>query len=573
MVALSLPHIFRYVQLGGIYTILFFHNDTANQLNWEETYTYATQVNRIKNNQPINDPYIYEYRDKPSPLISELVPSLMLGLLAKIFSVPLVFVLVKIILIPLVVLIWYWLARELGYSKIISAAAALMGIILQKTFVYIPYANKLYAYQWQNYLEIQRTYFPLLSTFSVSLSILLLVKLLKSDYSSLKKILVGIIFGSLFYTYFFAWTLFWVSFGSLVLILLLKKQFNILKRLIIPFATAAVVALPYFLNLLVFSSNPAKQDFILRTIGFPISDWNLPVMLRFAILIAILFISSRSWLKVPGKLFLIVFLTSALLLTPLSKLILGADYQSDHWYERFLYPLATFLFTLLLFEVLAKFKPKASHILALVLIFLCLSKVAVVTAGETGRTKTDFRLGPEREDLYHWLLPNVPKDSVIATLSFAESVYLTAYTPYYSYLPQAYKTIAPESDLLKRYVNLIRIYGADDTFIREAFIMPDVRYSNVQSVVAHDGNGFMMLEGIATHFDPYPFPQHKNIQNEIIEMSKNKTKLQGRIDYLLFGPLERENAKGFDKNGCKILYSNGSYQVYEFKSCGRSNLL
>lgn len=573
VVILSLPHIFRYLTLGSKYTTLIIAGPAATQLSWEETYTYATQANRIKNNQPINDPYIYEYRDKPSPLISELVPSLLLGVPAKVFSVPFMFILVKIILIPLVVIIWYRLARELGYSKIISTAAALMGIILQKTFVYIPYVDKIYSYQFQNYLEIQRTYFPLISTFSVSLSILLLVKLLKSDYNPLKKILVGIIFGSLFYTYFFAWTLFWVSFMLLTVALVFRKQYEILKRLIIPFVTAAIVASPYFLNLFLFSHNPAREDFILRTIAFPISDWNLPVILRFIILISLLIISSRSWLKVSGKLFLIVFLTSALFLSPLSKLILGADYQSDHWYERFLYPLSTFLFTLLLFDVLAKFKPKASSILALVLILVCLSKVAVVTAGEIGRTKTDFRLEPEREDLYHWLLPNVPKDSVIATLSFTESVYLTAYTPYYSYLPQAYKTIAPKTEILNRYVNLAQLFRVDKEYLSQSFIMPNKPYKNPNSIIAKDGNAYMMLTGIFGHFDTFPYPIHHQILNSVAGNLSQKISLQGKIDYVLFGPLERENITPFGKKHCKLLYSNGLYQVYEFKSCDKSNLL
>jgi len=558
---IALPHIMRYWQLGNKYTILFFDNPTANQLNWEETYTYATQVNRIKNNQPINDPYIFEYRDKPSPLIS------VLGIAAKLFSVPFVFVLVKIILIPIVVLIWYLIAREIGYSKTSSAAAAIMGVILQKTYAYIPYINKFYNYHFNGYFEIQRIYFPLISSFSISLTILLVIKLMKADIGLFKKILAGLLFGSLFYTYFFAWTLFWTSFAFLVVTLLFKKQYKIAKRLIIPFVAAALVAAPYFINLFLFSQNPAREAFILRTIAFPISDWNLLVIIRFLILISVLIITNRSWLKVPARYYLIIFLVSALFLSPLSKLALGADYQSDHWYERFLYPLSTFLFTLVVFDIMAKFKPKLLSSLAFILIFVCLSKVIFVTVGELGRDMKNFRIGPAREDLYAWMLPNIPKDSVIATLSFTESVYITAYTPFYSYLPQAYKTIAPESDLLTRYVNLVRIYGADESFIKQTFIMPNAYYADKKSIVSKDGNGFMMLEGIATHFDPFPYPQHKNIQNEIIKMSKNKIKLAGRIDYLLFGPLERENAKSFDKNHCKILYSNGLYQVYEFKSC------
>jgi len=566
-VILTLPHIFRYLALGSKYTTLIINGPSATQTSWEETYTYATEANRIKNNQPINDPYIFEYRNKPSPLISELVPSLLLGISAKVLSIPLVFILIKIILIPAVVLIWYLIAREIGYSKIISVASALMGMILQKAFAYLPYANQLYSYQFNNYLEIQRTYFPLISSFLISISILLVIKLLKFEYGPFKKILVGVIFGSLFYTYFFAWTVFWVSLVMLFVTLVFKKQYKILRRLIIPIVTATVIAAPYFLNLLAFSSNSAKQDFILRTIAFPISDWNLPVILRFLILIALLFISSRSWLKVPGKLFLIVFLTSALLLSPLSKLILGADYQSDHWYERFLYPVSTFLFTVLVFDVLSKFKPKANSFIALILILICLSKVVLVTVSEIGKAKADFRIGSEREDLYRWLLPNIPKDSVVATLSFTESVYLTAYTPYYSYLPQAYKTIAPKQEILDRYVNLTRLFGVSSNFITQSFIMPNEPYQNPNSIVANDGNAYMMLTGILGHFDAFPYPFHKEIQSQILTKLSQVVPWQGRADYVLFGPLEQENAKNTKLKSCRLLYNNGVYRLFDFKTC------
>lgn len=571
LVTLSLPHIFRYLELGSKYTTLIINGPAATQTSWEETYTYATEANRIKNNQPINDPYIYEYRSKSSPLISEFAPSLLLGIPSKFLSIPYIFILIKIILIPAVVLIWYLIAREIGYSKIISVASALIGVILQKTFAYLPYINQLYSYQFSNYLEIQRTYFPLISSFSISISILLVIKLLKSDYEPFKKILAGIIFGSLFYTYFFAWTIFWMSFVILAVTLVLKKQFKILKRIVIPVVTATVIAAPYFVNLLLFSHNPDREDFILRTIGFPVTDWNLIVIIRFIILIYMLIVLNRSWLKVPAKFYLLIFLSSALFLSPLSKLILGADYQSDHWYERFLYPTSTFLFTLLIFDVLSKFKPKAKSFLALILILICLSKIVFVTVGEIGRPKANFRIGAGREDLYAWMLKNMPKNSVVATLSFTESVYLTAYTPYYSYLPQAYKTIAPKQEILDRYINLAQFYGVSNNFVTQPFIMPNEPYQNPNSIVAKDGNAYMMLTGILGHFDAYPFPFHKEIRSQILTKLSQTVPWQGRVDYALFGPLEQENSTNFSQRKCRSLYSNGEYQIFDIKTCKLSS--
>src|SRR3990167_2069809 len=208
IVILSLPHIFRYLALGSKYTTLIINGPSATQISWEETYTYATEANRIKNNQPINDPYIYEYRNKPSPLLSELVPSLILGVPAKILSVPFVFVIAKIAIIPLTVLIWYLTARQLGYSKISSVGASIASIILQKFFVYVPYIPKISEYEVNGYLEGLRIYFPLISSFLTSLTVLLIIKALKKR-NTIYAVISGILLGSLFFSYFFAWVLMW----------------------------------------------------------------------------------------------------------------------------------------------------------------------------------------------------------------------------------------------------------------------------------------------------------------------------------------------------------------------------
>lgn len=556
LISLSLAHVFRYLRLKQQYTPLIINGPSATQTSWEETYTYATEANRIKNNQPINDPYIYEYRNNPSPLLSELAPSLILGSLAKALSTPVAFVIAKIILLPLTVIIWYLIARQLGYSKLSSAAAALTSVVLQKFFVYLPYISKLNLYLQNGYLEGLRIYFPLVSSFLTALAILFITKAVESQ-KRLYSVVSGLILGSLFYTYFFAWTLLWVTLSIFFL--------SFKKRLLI-FAVGLFAAIPYFFNLYSFYQNPAYNDFALRTISFPITDWNVGIIFRFLGFLLLLTLFGSNWLKNYDKKFLVALYLVAAFIPLASKIILNSDNQTDHWYERFLYPLSTFLLVLFVAD-LKSLNIKIKNVIFLTLIFLSFLKLDISIYRELQKPIAGFTLGEPRLDLYNWMENNLQKDSTVASLSFTEQVYLTAYTPFYAYLPQAYKTIAPKREIIDRYVNAAQIFGVDESFIKQSFIMPDEQHQNPNSVVANDGNAYMMLIGIAYHFDPYPYPAHKQTQDEVISKLKLDVPQQGKIDYLLFGPLEKENSINLESKKCQLLFNNGVYKLYNYKTC------
>src|SRR3989344_2579009 len=544
---LSFPHLYRFLQLGKNYTILFFDNPVATQTNWEETYTYATEANRIKNNQPINDTYIYEYRNEPSPLISELVPSVLLGVPAKVLSIPLVFILAKIFVLPLTIFIWYLIARQIGYSKKASLCAALTSFILQKLFVYIPY-------------------FPLISSVITSIIILFILNLLNNN--KMKYVLfAGILLGLLFFTYFFAWSLIWLSLILFLISLKISSWQIHVKKLLAVLAIGLLIGLPYFINTFYFYQNPAHGDFLVRTISFPITNWNIPIIFRFLALSLIMIAFQKQWFKDPSRrLLLTVYLTAALF--PMaSMMIFQADNQTDHWYERFLYPLSTFLLVLFISDALGQFNLKIKKIVLLGLILAAVLKVLVVTVKEVQKPIAGFTIGKERTDLYSWMLKTLPKDSVVGSLSFTEEVYLTAYTPFYAYIPQAYKTIAPSNEILKRYANLAQIFNVNEEFIGQVFIMPDEKHKNPQSLVAADGGSFMVLTGTTYIFEKPPYAGHREVLDKVLSSIDNKTRQQGKLDYLLFGPLERENTDNFSQNKCKSLYSNGVYQLYDFNTC------
>lgn len=566
IIVLGLPHLIRFASLGPKYTTLIINGPSANQISWEETYTYATEANRIKNSQPLNDPYLFEYRLKRSPLTSETIPSILLGLPAKIFSIPLVFILAKIFFVPFTILFWYLIAREFGYSKLASVSASMTSIVLQKLFVYLPYLSKLYDYETNGYLESQRLYFPLVSSLIVSVTIFFIIRNIKSSKIYKYKILAGVSLGFLFFTYFFSWVLIWAAFFLFLLTLFIFKNTDTLKKLITPALIGLAISVPYFFNNISFYKNPVSHDFLARTISFPITDWNIPIIFRFAILLGLLLIFNKDWVKNRTNRFLICVYVVATLLPLVSMIVLGMDNQTDHWYERFLYPLSTFIFVLFIAD-LKHIWGKVKQVTFVALILVSLIKLDFSVSSELDKPIEDFSITEPRRQLYGWMSQNIKKDSVIASLSFTEQVYLTAYTPFYSYLPQAYKTIAPTEELIKRYADVIRIYGANENLIKQSFIMPNEQYANSSSIVANDGNAFQMLLGIATHFDYYPYPQHKSIQDKVILLSSQKSPPQGRIDYLLFGPLEKENAINFELKKCKLLFNNGVYKLYNYETC------
>src|SRR3989338_2638270 len=114
-VIFTIPHIYGLKSFGSNYSPLISSPNLAHVS--EETYTYAPEVHQIFKGHWRGDPYIWEYRDDPSPYVSELssiIPLAFLALLSG--SVANSFILADFIFHALMLLTIYYFLRKLKFD-------------------------------------------------------------------------------------------------------------------------------------------------------------------------------------------------------------------------------------------------------------------------------------------------------------------------------------------------------------------------------------------------------------------------------------------------------------------------
>lgn len=560
---LASPHIYRFLKLKSSYTILTLNQSISDQTIHEEMVTYMPLVNRLINNMPINDPYTYEHRHDPSPFISQFLPSLLFAIFAKITNLPFVFIAAKIILIPITVFILYLVAKELGFNSRTSSAIAITSAIAPGLFSLIPYPKSI-NYFFETNLETLRLYYPLFSTFIVSILTLLIIKLVKNQEKLGISILVGIFLGLLFYTYFFAWTAFLPAFALIIAVFFILKQKILLKQLIFAQIISLLIGIPYFIHLLAFQKTPLYHDFSLRNVYFPITENYIWYSLRYVLLAGLVILVYKRKNLLPFIPLVALILVTALL-PDISQFILKVNPQSDHWFERFLYPYSTFLFLCLVYNLI---KNKLFlNILSFLLILLVLNKVIGFTVTELSYDPYQYRISTDREQMFFWINANLPKNSVVAALNFSESIYLADYTKVYPYFAHSYSTLTTADEASKRFATLAVIYQLDINALKQMFPLPGEITLNPDNLMLENANNFATFFGIMNHFDNPPFNSHQKIRNQIINLVNDKYEANWRIDYLLVGPFEQKFSQISKINNCPTLFSNKTYTLLDFHGC------
>lgn len=563
---LAAPHIYRLKILGGSYTTLLISQLGSTNQSWEETYAYASQANRIKQNQPINDSYIYESKNMPSPFISEVLPSIILGLPAKIIGLPLTFVATEIVSPVLILTLLVLIGLNIGVPEMVAIPAAFAATFLPKLFPLFPY-SEIISYVRDPALEVQRIFHPGISLAIVLISIYFLMKVFNSPKSLKQQLLSGIALGSLFYTYLFAWTLIWGALGLLILTFLIQKEFDNLKRIILPSILGLAVAVPFLLMNIFFSKTIFLSDFMARSVLKP-SGISFIFEVRYLFLIIVLMILNKNWFFSVKRRILVLLILTALILPIVSQLFTGLNIEADHWIVRFLYPTSSFLGTILIYEIYKRYKfPKVKLILGIVLI-ISLLKISISTYTEVGKNPNEFTLGNERKMLYSWMSENIFKNSVIGSLSLKEEIYLAAYTPYYPYIPKGERSLIPSQEITQRYANLMKIFQPQKNILIDAFKIPGQINESPLSKIDEIDDNFAALFSLQFHYDKFPFPQHVEVINKL---SKYDTYPKiGRLDYLLVGPLEQTESDLSNLRACKMIYQNANYKIYNFHTCETS---
>lgn len=561
---LTAPHLRRWNEFGRNYTTLLLDGKGTTQTAFEETYAYASLANRFKFNQPINDIGTFEYRNFASPLISELVPAAIVGTIAKFTDVTAAVILVKIIFPVILVMVWYEIGVKIGFMPANSLAASLAAVFLPQLYVLIPYFRVL-NYLTDPQLEFQRIFHPLISGLMVAATLLLIITGLNHLSNARLKILAGISLGLLFYTYIFSWTLAVGAIGLLLVSLMIEKDWEKFKWLLTVLGVGVLVAFPYFINAWKFNESVFSPDFFAKSVYLENQNY-LFVMMRCLVLIIAMLAINRQWYFSAQRRLLILLLFSAIALPEISQIILGVNLEADHWIIRFFYPISTFLMIGTMGELIMKYFSGASKLFSGLIFTLALVRILSWEVAELKKPVGDFQLPLARRELYTWMNKNLKQDSVLGSLSFVEEIYLTAYTPYYPYISQTFRTLATTDEMLNRYLYLTQILQFKNDYFNEILRVPlsPLPFADIHS---QDQRIYASIFGLKYYHDAAPYPIHQKLIKSIKEKQKIPFFPNGRLDYLLITPTDRFYSSRDFKNECDPLFDNGTYQVYLFNNC------
>ena len=561
---LAVPHLRRWKELGRNYTTLLLDGQGTTQTSFEETYAYASLANRFRFNQPINDVGTFEYRNSASPLISELIPAVIVGTIAKLVDVSEAVILVKIIFPVFLVMVWYAIGVEIGLLPVNSLAASLAAVFLPQLYVLIPYFRSL-TYLTDPQLEFQRIFHPLISGLMIAVTILLIISGLKYLSNARLKILAGISLGLLFYTYIFSWTLAIGAIGLLLISLMVEKDWKKFKWLLMVLGVGLLIAFPYLINAWVFHKSVLSPDFWAKSVYLEKQNYFF-IIARCLALIITMVVINRQWYVSAQRRLLIFLLFSTIALPVISQIILGVNLEADHWIVRFFYPISTFLMIGTAGELILKYLPRFSKIFVGLTLALVLIRILSWEFTELKKPIGDFQLSPARRELYAWMDKNIKQESVLGSLSFVEEIYLTAYTPYYPYISQTFRTLATTDEILNRYLYLTQIMQFKSDYFNEMLRVP-LSPLPFEDIPGQDQRIYASIFGLKYYHDVAPYPIHQKLIESINEKQKIPTSSNGRLDYLLITTTDRLfSARNWEAN-CRTLFSNGVYQVYSFSEC------
>jgi hypothetical protein len=562
---LVVPHIYRWIVLGKAYTTLLVTGPGATVKSYEEVYAYATQANRISHHQSINDAYVYEYRDTPSPFVSELVPSIILGLPGRLVSLATIWLIAKLMFPIVLVLLWFWVGRQAGFSYLTSLVAGFSTVLLPKLFALFPYPE-IVSYVLDPHLEVQRMFHPLISSTIVAGTVLAVTMSIRSKLSWRSSLFSGLLLGLLFYTYFFAWTWVWAGLGLLSATLLVEKRWQLLSKLIPIIVVGLVIGAPYFINAVSFSKLTVSADFWSRTVLSETQSFKLTV-LRYIFLATLVVVIDRQWFTNIRRRWLLTLLVSASLLPDLSQQMLGVSLEADHWIERFLYPLSSFVLITSASTWLSHRNSRWQQIFLTIMLLASMIRLGHSTVFQLQQPPQSYQLTDSRVLLYRWMEDHLPPGSVVGSLSFSEQIYLAAYTPYYPYIPKGDRTIASTDEIVKRYVFLAQQLRVPADFFSRVFLIPGEDYEKISGMSSMDRNAFSVLFGAKHHFDPPPYPAHWQMLKQAEALFAEPVSQTGKLDYLLVSPVDRVFSSERFITKCPLVYENIEYQLYRFSGC------
>lgn len=548
----GLPHLFGYYYQGKEYSLF---SDKASLNTYEETFFYLTRTKQILNGDLIpHDAHIYEYQKSVNPYISETLPSYVMAFFALIFGSPEKgFIAADFIIPPMIFLLTYYFVKSITKNKYLSVVSSLSVIFAKEIFIYFPYPIAMIKYiffpqAFVDMLPITRSFHPEVSIFFYFLALVFIYKVI--FLSSRKNIIfAGLMIGLNFYNYIFYWTT--VVFGLSIFFLINIKDETTRKKIITITVIGFLLAIPYFHSLWQFSVSPFAGDFFAKSTSFR-AEFPLRRAIRFIIFSVLIFILLIKQKK-SKYIFLNSFIFAAALLPDISFLVMKKDLESSHWIKMAVWPTASLLYPILIWEYLKKctkssfafyFKKTAYFIVSVALIYYAFQNQLL-----EGMRHSKFQrfLNVDKELFQE--INKIPKKSVVAMMFRADQVFgnINLFIPVFSdnfvYVPYPTMTVASTDEIINRNLVMLSLFRTNSQIVNE-----DVRSILINS---HHWLNY-------DYFSKDQKKQKKQILDKLDKISVYCKKY--KMDYIV---LEKRQVIKTNCFKTKKIFHNEKYSLYE----------
>lgn len=576
------------------------HQFVANQFvklddGGDAYFQFARQV--AEGHFPPGDPFS---KDKLPNIYPWLSPLLFGALIFILKDVSLAYLAGNFVFPVILFLLFYWLGQLVFQrDRLWSLFFGLVGVFTPLVFM----VDRIFFNGWdlvhvvKNFypgvrtplatLFLARIDFPLLTlpTYLVAIAFLIIFWQKPGRSTAMA---AGLFAGLLFYTYFHKWTYWVVVLGLLfVYILFFLRQDRLrLKNFIILIGTTMLTGIPYFVNYFRFTNLAGSKDLIQRLsleTGYApnLSVWpSYLVYVLLAVLVYYLFYKKGD--RLTAALYFL-FLLAAVFIWNI-QIITGFVPQPDHW-PRAVNPLIFLIVFHLIYKLINSLESEKRYdlriffrvLLVVGMIFLITKKIVNATAFLSLPAQQIMSRYTLPEDVvlsYQWLNKNTFESRIISP-SFITSLYLAGFTSSWPYLPFGGVTPLANLELEERFLYANKLFGVEEGVLES-------RLRDGLDLICRAGGDCSLpyrksniadtrLHLYQLYFKDRLNPRVRNIpESKIADLLERYRKLaiswsDTETDLVYYGPWERQfgEVDFSDRSGLKLVYKNGSVEVYE----------
>lgn len=431
-----------------------------SDLVYDETQLYAPGPNRFFHTGKIQAELdVAELGEIPNGY--PIVHTVVVGILAKALgSIELAWMVSHAVFPTLLWTLLYWCACRAVGSAVFSSAIA-WGTCL---FAFGPRnALLLRESSFLQPLELTRIPHPSISFLLLFLAIVFLAQAIVRP--TIISILVGgLIAGTLFYAYYFYWIAFFAGAGVLFLVLVWLRNWQFAKSILAVLAIGCLAGVPYF-SWTFRGMQSGLQRNLMARVGTFTRRPDIPALVLAVSLLILFFVfcKLKLGLKPSANVLFQVSLLSVIVGAALGlnlHLLTGFDAQHLHFYNRVLQPLGVYTAGLLILSIKPAYKKLNSRLMLVLTSFgiAFLISAAYLRQIEVGRnTATLHRQSDPRMDVLIWLRSHEPAGTVVGSSDRDLLTLIPGITGSWTFVPLGDRSMASNSEALKRYLMLCRL--------------------------------------------------------------------------------------------------------------------